>query len=666
MKSPYISRVRIVNFRNFKEIDVELNHKEVLIGENGVGKTNFLKAIQLILDPTLSEFDRQLNESDFNDSVENPYDNGEEITISIEIRNYEHKRGLIAQFQDAVVSVTPPTLRFTYKHFPKRDETGQIVDYTYKIFKGNDEEKSFGRIDREYLNIYVIKALRDVERELKANKRSPLYRLVERYRIDKDKLDEISEEMQTAADEIFNLDEIKDIKTSLEEKFKTLAGLQYDNSVELRPYDIDSERLLYSIQVYMGIKERPVSELSLGLTNILYIALMLLLTKDGTIPRVIKKTDFENLSEEDENHILPGTYDISTSEENYILKDGIASDTLEELYRFFDRNNNIYESTTILAVEEPEAHLHPVLQRLIYREVLQKSQSSVIFTTHSPYITSVTPLNSIVYGKFEGDHSKLFSSSTLNLTPNDRNDLERYIDSKRGEIYFGKGVLLVEGITEEFIMPKVADLLNSPLDDLGIVICNVHSTNFKPYIRLLNALSIPWAVVTDGDYYQIFRTEDENGEEKVAKLYHRMHQDGVEHSYRGVELMNKTIIDLEVTRQEDIPDNIEEQYNHLLSLGFHIGTYTFEVDSMIKGSDAGKLVLKNVYSQVRDGGEKQQENFDTELDNNNYWSALKKIESNISKGRFAQRLADQLTLDMIPEYLVNAVSDIVHRVKGEE
>lgn len=48
MKSLYISRVKIKNYRNFKNVDVNLGHKQVIIGENNVGKTNFLRALQLI------------------------------------------------------------------------------------------------------------------------------------------------------------------------------------------------------------------------------------------------------------------------------------------------------------------------------------------------------------------------------------------------------------------------------------------------------------------------------------------------------------------------------------------------------------------------------------------------------------------------------------------
>lgn len=41
MQSLYISRVKIKNFRNFKDVDVNLGHKEVIIGENNVGKPIF-------------------------------------------------------------------------------------------------------------------------------------------------------------------------------------------------------------------------------------------------------------------------------------------------------------------------------------------------------------------------------------------------------------------------------------------------------------------------------------------------------------------------------------------------------------------------------------------------------------------------------------------------
>ncbi|CAM1362872.1 ATP-dependent endonuclease of the OLD family [Tenacibaculum litoreum] len=662
MNSPYISRVQIENFRNFKKIDVNLTHKQVIIGENNVGKTNLLRAIQLILDRNLSDLDRELNVSDFHDSIEDPIGNGEVIKIAIEIQNYQHNRQLIAQFQDAVISTTPPTLRFTYKYFPLRDEGGEILSYQYQIYKGATEDKFFRSEDRNFLNIKVIGALRDVERELSANKRSPLFKLVKQYNIDQEELDEISEAMQEAAEDILELDEIKDIKNIIEDKFKTLAGLQHDNKINLRPYDIDTERLLYTMQVYMGLKERPVSELSLGLANILYVAMMMLLLRDKTVPRILKKEAYDDLITKENGVLISGNYTVNEKGNNYIQNDNIDTEIKKQLYEFFDQHNHQLHSVTILAVEEPEAHLHPVLQRLIYREVLHKSETSVIFTTHSPYITAVAPLDTMVHCRHEKGETKVFSTSSLVIDPKDKTDIERYLDAKRGEMYFGKGVLLVEGITEEYIVPRTAELTGTYLDDLGIVVCNVHSTNFKPYVQILEALGIPWCLITDGDYYNLeIKTED--NKEKRIRHYHQIWQEGTPQHFRGLELMNKMNVELGLITEAEIQlDNFPSQFNLHKNKGCFVGFYTLEIDTMIKGGAQGKEILKTVYSEVRPGGEKQQKNFDDELDANNFWTALSKIEKNVSKGRFAQRFASHITLDLVPDYIQNAITEIIKKV----
>ena len=120
MKSLYISRVKIKNYRNFKSVDVNLGHKQVIIGENNVGKTNFLRALQLILDPTLSDEDRMLEESDFNDLIENPMTNQEEIRIDIYISGYQNNKTILAVLQDATVMTEngEEQLLITYKFAP--------------------------------------------------------------------------------------------------------------------------------------------------------------------------------------------------------------------------------------------------------------------------------------------------------------------------------------------------------------------------------------------------------------------------------------------------------------------------------------------------------------------------------------------------------------------
>jgi predicted ATP-dependent endonuclease of OLD family len=48
-----ISKIRINNFANFSEFEIETGDNLVVVGENKVGKSNLIFALQLILDPGL-------------------------------------------------------------------------------------------------------------------------------------------------------------------------------------------------------------------------------------------------------------------------------------------------------------------------------------------------------------------------------------------------------------------------------------------------------------------------------------------------------------------------------------------------------------------------------------------------------------------------------------
>lgn len=657
-KNPFISRVQIKNFRNFLDADVFLNQKQVVIGENNVGKTNFLRAIQLILDKEFSDSDRQLNEEDFHDSIDDPMVNGEEIEISLEIKNYEHNSKLVAQFVDAVISDDPPTLRLTYRFAPDKDEFGNIINYQYQIFKGDQEDKKFTHEDRSYINIYVIKALRDVERELKSNRNSPLYKLVKQYEISKDDLEKISDDLKDAADGLLELDEIVHIKDSLSDRFANLAGLQADDEITLRTFDIDTEKLLYSLQVYMGLEERPVSELSLGFANILYMSLMLLLLKDKTVIPVLKQEQFEELLKKDGSEILKRLY-AKSEKGKYVLIKEMANEDAGLLYQFMDEYNYRHQQFTILAVEEPEAHLHPTLQRLIYKEVLHNSNTSVIFTSHSTHLTSITPLDYIVHIRKGEIASKIFSTVNLALSDKEKKDIERYIDAKRGELYFGKGIILVEGITEEYIIPAIADIMGEPLDNYGVVVCNIDSTNFKPYIQLLQALNIPWVLCTDGDYYEMEEYENDKKEKKLRRKYHIMNENtGRTSGFAGNENVNKILSEVGITNGKELTDK------KLNEKGCFIGYYTLEVDMMVILGDTETDIIKNIFNEMKSGKEQMQQKFEKRLDDKDYWGALNRIEGEISKGRFAQRLASELTVEFIPPYVNDCIVGIIEKVKS--
>ncbi|TKH00548.1 DUF2813 domain-containing protein, partial [Peribacillus simplex] len=146
-KSPYISRIKIKNFRNIHEVDINLSHKQIIIGENNVGKTNLLRAIQIILDPTLSDEDRFLLDTDFFDGLSEPMKNGEQVEISIELQGYEHNKAILSILDAATVATKPPTIRLTYKYFPTKKEDG-TYDYQFIIYQGDKEEIPFNHYHR--------------------------------------------------------------------------------------------------------------------------------------------------------------------------------------------------------------------------------------------------------------------------------------------------------------------------------------------------------------------------------------------------------------------------------------------------------------------------------------------------------------------------------------
>ena len=662
MKSLFISRVKIKNYRNFKDVDVRLGHKQIIIGENNVGKTNFLKALQLILDPTLSDEDRMLEESDFNDTLVNPMENKEEIVIEVYIENYSNNKTILTVFQDATVKNEKgkEVLKLTYRFFPYIDDAGNI-EYQYNIFKGNDETKKFGSYERKYLNLKVIKALRDVESEIRNSRTSPIQRMLKDYAIDKKDLERIAEEYRKNGEEILNLDELVDLTNNINKRFGAILGSD-DFDVSLQAMEISPGRVLSSLKLLMA--QRNTSDISLGLNNILYISMILQMLQDKTVPSLIKEDKYNELIVLAGGDIVKDTYEQSQNR-NYFLKERISDVQHKKLYSFMSKNMPISNAVTILAIEEPEAHLHPVNQRLIYKDVIQNSNNSVLLTTHSTHITAIAPINSIVHLHNDGTKgTEIHATAAMPMDEGEFLDVERYLDVKRGEIYLGKAVLLVEGIAEEYLVPRFAELLGKPLDEKGIIVCNINCTNFTPYVKLLHSLAIPYAVITDGDFYVI--------NDKDEREYHKMDtEETADRGWLGMESIESMVSQLNLNGENEIPKDIDKLDELFKELGLFVGYYTFEVDMMEKAAEkkASKEenlnIICDLFTDLTTGGIVQKRNFKTEIMSGEYWKCLRKIEGNgIGKGRFSQKFAHVCKKEHIPTYIKEAIEYIYEKVNG--
>ena len=115
-----ISRIQIKNFRNFECLDVNVGPHLVIVGENKVGKSNFLHALRLIFDPSLPDSARRLRIEDFWDGAK-PLRADSCITVSVDLTDFHDNVGHITVLSDYLVEHTPMVARLTYSFFPKPD-----------------------------------------------------------------------------------------------------------------------------------------------------------------------------------------------------------------------------------------------------------------------------------------------------------------------------------------------------------------------------------------------------------------------------------------------------------------------------------------------------------------------------------------------------------------
>lgn len=483
----HISRLRIKNFRNFADCEVDpFPAPVVIVGENGVGKSNLLHGLRLVLDPDLPDSARRLRAEDIHDGASGPLgtglSGGAEVIIEVDLSGFDDDEEAVAILSGALVEVsTPKRARLVYRFAP-RDlfgidlETDGFDDfsgaenlrytpaeYDFQLTQGDDATSDAGRV-RRYVSLRVLPALRDAEGDLARWNRSPLRTLLEELNLDAGKLKAFAADIDAAAHKLAREPQIDDLQKRLDNRLKALVGpqLPVDPTVGIASTDPDS--LLRGLRLFVDVaRRRTVADTSLGAANVLYLGM---------------------------------------------LMEALAVQRAASAF-----------ASTILGVEEPEAHLHVAIQRRLFRHLLA-TEPALILTTHSPHIVAVAPLDSLLL--LRQVNNETVASSTLNtdLDERERADISRYLDVSRAELLFARYVLLVEGTAEAFLLPAIAEAAGFDLDEYGVVIVNVVGTDFAPYCKLLGAvgLDLPFSVLTDGDPLRNSVSPGEQGLRRAASV----------------------------------------------------------------------------------------------------------------------------------------------------
>ena len=571
----YVKRIHIQHFRGIEYLDIDFSEGlNVLIGENNTGKSAVIDALSVILGMGSQRKEVYITKEDFHKKS----DDGEvkqfkNILFELEFGGLNTEEQAI--FYD-LLSISD-NRTFTLKVTVEFELTDKNRVRLKKFYGGDDEEKKIPNELLDLLDYVYLVALRDYNRELSPRRGSRIGQLFLKIEPEREKQKTHAQRLQNYLEndsEWQNL--INKGKKKINSHFRQLSLTDEPKEVEIELVPLEFQELVENLQLKIPL----VTEIERG-DKILF-----------------------NLSQ------------IGMGYGNLIYIATVLGDLVER------RKAEPYSFSALL-IEEPEAHIHPQLQSVLFKylEIITNEGVQVFVTSHSPTITAKTSLDSIIVLHKDRERKiKAFPLRKCSLGDKDKLKLQRFLDVTKCQLFFAKGVILVEGISEALLLPVFAQIMGERynLEKNGIEVVNIGGTAFEPFAKLFN-----------------------NGEaDKRLNIRCSMITDGDEHRYSGT-----------LSSRAEKAKELEGG-----NLKVFLAKNTFEYE-LISASEKNSEIIMGIYAELH-----SQTNITGSTIEEKAKEFLDKLDTNKDKALLAQLLAELLENSseeksqfVVPQYIQNAI-----------
>lgn len=449
----HLAKLIIENFRIFgskvgkEHLDLTLQPGlTLLVGENDSGKTAVVDALRLVLGTTSHDYVR-VGDDDFHKSGK---ETAKGFTIYCRFEGLDDDEA--ARFLEWLsLEEGKPVLELTLraKQTQRRNKRGVPVPFVeFTTNSGPDGQgRAFDGVIRSYLWLTYLKPLRDAEMEMTPGKGSRLSQLL------------ISHPALEGEDKVIDMPLTKAGEPS--QPPGTLRGImkQAEEWIAASPAITEAQKQL---------NEEYFQNLSVGSDKL-----------RGEIA-ISRETDLRGILEKLELLIAAGDPDTAHT------RHGLGLNNILFMAAELLLLNESGYVLPLLLIEEPEAHLHPQLQlrlmEFLARKIAENPQLQVLLTTHSPNLSSAANIQNVVL--FAKGHAFLLGPDHTQLTTEDCDFLRRFLDTTRANLFFAKGVVLVEGDSENLLLPTIAKLLDRSFTKYGVSVVNVGHRGYFRYSRI--------------------------------------------------------------------------------------------------------------------------------------------------------------------------------------